>query len=209
VKLRPSILGLVLLLVACGAEDRSAGKGVITETTNAPAARGRVRTVDSVAVVSGTVQVVRADDVPEAWNGVVRSSATLDAEGRYRVGGLVPAALEVHAVVRDTRGRLLQGKIPFTVSEGDTLVTVPELLAGRASVLEGRFAPYDSVVGTLAEGWRLRATVRGLGSWVFLDSLGAWRFPDVAAGVWRVRVQKVDGVPGHETTLWESDVTAP
>jgi hypothetical protein len=200
---------LALLLVSCGSEERSAGKGVITETTNAPAARGRVRTSDSVAVVSGTVKVVRADDVPEAWNGVVRSTAYVDGDGRYRVGGLVPAALEVHAVVRDSRGRLLQGKVPFAVSADDTLVMVPELVASRASVLEGRFLAYDSAVATLESGWRLRSTVRGLGAWVFLDSVGGWRFSDVSAGTWRVRIQKVDGIPGHETTLWEGDVAAP
>lgn len=202
-------LAAILLLASCGSEDRSAGKGVITETTNAPAARGVVRTSDSVAVVSGTVQVVRADDVPEAWNGIVRSSAHVDGEGGYRVAGLVPAALEVHAVVRDARGRLLQGKVPFTVSPGDSLVSVPELVAGRASVLQGRYAAYDSVVAGLESGWRLRSTVRGLGAWMFLDSTGAWAFRDVAAGVWRVRIQKVDGIPGRETTIWEGDVTAP
>lgn len=209
--MRPASAALVasLLLVACGTDGPSAGKGVITETTNAPAARGVVRTADSVAVVSGTVQVVRADDVPEAWNGIVRSSAPVDGEGRYRVAGLVPAAFEVHAVVRDARGRLLQGKVPFTLLEGDSLVSVPEMVAGRASVLQGRYAAHDSVVATLSQGWRLRSTVRGLGAWVFLDSTGGWAFPDVAAGVWRVRIQKVDGIPGHETTLWEGDVTAP
>jgi hypothetical protein len=206
---RIAALAGVLLLASCGTDERSAGKGVITETTNAPAARGVVRTVDSVAVVSGTVQVVRADDVPEAWNGVVRSSAPVDGEGGYRVAGLVPAAFEVHAVVRDARGRLLQGKVPFILPEGDSLVSVPEIVAGRASVLQGRFAAYDSVVATLDSGWRLRSTARGLGAWVFLDSLGGWAFHDVAAGVWRVRIQKVDGIPGHETTLWEGDVVAP
>jgi hypothetical protein len=86
---------------------------------------------------------------------------------------------------------------------------VPELVASRASVLEGRFLAYDSVIGTLESGWRLRSTVRGLGAWVFLDSVGGWSFSDVSAGIWRVRIQKVDGIPGHETTLWEGDVAAP
>lgn len=196
-------------LLACASDDRVAGKGVITETTNGPAARGRVRTPDSVEVVSGVVSVVRADDVPEAWEGKVRRDAVVDAQGRYQVDGLVVADLELFARVRDAKGRELQGKIPFAIGSADTLIDLPDLQVRQASVLQGVYGQYDSVTATLPEGWLLRVVVRSLGSWMFLDSLGGWRFDNVANGTWRVRIQKVDGVPGHETTLWEGDVVAP
>lgn len=211
-KYHPGLLAgfAAAVFFACASDDgQVAGRGVITETTNGPAARGRILTSDSTEVVSGFVSVVRADDVPESWNGIVRREAVVDSAGRYRVEGLATADLELFARVRDTKGRELLGKIPFSTRNPETLVDVPDLVASDASVLQGVYGPYDSVLATLETGWKLRVVVRSLGSWMFLDSTGCWHFDNVASGTWRARIQKVDGIPGHETTLWEGDVIAP
>ena len=210
--MRPAATGILagLLLASCATEqDDVAGRGVITETTNGAAARGRLVSIDSVPLVSGEVRVVLADDVPEAWSGRVRSMDTISREGGFRVAGLAANDYELYAVARDSLGREILGKGSFRLTPRDSLLDLPDVVAGRSSRIAGRYAAYDSLVSVLERGWRVRAAVRGLGQWVFLDSVGGWSFDGIASGTYRVRIQKLDGVPGNETTLQEFDVRAP
>lgn len=205
-----ALLFLALAIWGCGDEgERISGRGVITETTNGVAARGRVLGPDSVPLVAGEVRAVRADDTPEAWNGVARSRDSLDAGGFFEIDRLDAATWELVAVAKDASGRDVLSRVGFAVSQGDTRVILPDLVAGAASRLEGVYAAYDSVFQTLPTGWRLRATPRGLGVWVFLDTTGAWSFDGVPSGTYRVRIEKVDGTPGNETVLQEFDAIAP
>lgn len=199
-----------LLLAACGSEDKGvAGRGVITETTNGAAARGRLVTADSSVLVAGEVRAVQSQDVPEAWNGWARSVDSIGPDGAFVLSGLPTASFDLFAVARDDQGRQVRATVAFQVRPGDSLVDLPELEVTRPSVLQGRYAAYDSLLPTLASGWRVRATVRGIGRWVFLDSVGGWRIDDVARGTYRVRIQKHDGTPGNETTVLEFDAQAP
>lgn len=205
-----ALLLTAILLGACGSEDKGiAGRGVITETTNGAAARGRLVSADSSVLLSGEVLAVQSEDVPEAWNGLARSVDSIGPDGAFRLKGLPAKSFDLFAVARDDQGRMVRGTVAFQVRPGDSLVDLPDLRVFRPSVLQGRYAAYDSLVPTLANGWHVRATVRGLGRWVFLDSTGSWRLEDVAPGSYRVRIQKHDGTPGSETTLLEFDAQAP
>lgn len=198
------------LLASCGSEDKGvAGRGVITETTNGAVARGRLVTSDSSVLVAGEVVAVQSEDVPEAWNGWARSVDSIGPGGEFVLSGLPAASFDLFAVARDDQGRQVRGTVAFQVPLGETRIDLPELEVTRPSALQGRYAAYDSLVPTLPSGWRVRATVRGLGRWVFLDSIGGWRIDDVARGTYRVRIQKHDGTPGNETTLMEFDAFAP
>jgi hypothetical protein len=204
------LLPLAFAMVGCGDDgDVVAGRGVITETTNGVAARGRVLGPDDTPLVLGEVRAVRADDTPEAWNGVPRSRDSLDAAGYFEIDRLDAAAWDLVAVARDASGREVLSRVGFTVSQGDSRVLLPDLSATPASRLRGTYAAYDSAVATLPTGWRLRATPRGLGVWMFLDSTGSWAFEGVPSGTYRVRIEKVDGTPGNETVLQEFDALAP
>lgn len=204
------LLPLVLAMVGCGDDaDVVAGRGVITETTNGVTARGRVLGPGNTKLVMGEVRAVRADNTPEAWNGVPRSRDSLDAAGYFEIDRLDAASWDLVAVAKDASGREVLSRIGFTVSPGEASVLLPDLSAAPASRLAGTYAANDSVVATLPMGWRLRATPRGLGVWVFLDSTGGWSFPGVPSGTYRVRIEKVDGTPGNETVLQEFDAIAP
>lgn len=204
------LLPLAVALVGCGDDgDGVAGRGVITETTNGVVATGRVLGPDSRPLASGEVRAVRADDTPEAWNGVPRSRDSLDAAGYFEIDRLDAARWELVAVAKDASGREVLSRVGFLVSQGDSRLVLPDLSAAPASRLAGTYAAYDSVVATLPMGWRLRATPRGLGVWVFLDSTGSWAFEGVPSGTYRVRIEKVDGTPGNETVLQEFDALAP
>lgn len=202
-------VAMAALLAGCATEDADvAGRGVITETTNGSAARGRLVSSDSVPLVSGEVRVVLADDVPEAWSGRVRAMDTISRDGGFRLAGLASHDYELYAVARDSLGREVLGKSSFRLTPRDSVLDLVEVVAGRSARISGTYASYDSLVPVLERGWRVRAAVRGLGQWVFLDSVGGWSFEGVAAGTYRVRIQKLDGVPGNETTLEEYDVQA-
>jgi len=199
---------LVSLLLGCGMDDdRIGGKGVITETTNGPAARGRLVSSDSTPLLSGQVRVVVDEDVPEAWNGTSRATSLVATDGTYRLNGLNKPAFVLYAQCLDANGRTRTGTFSFAVS-GQDEIALPDLVVSRPASIQGRFSAYDSVSSTLTGNWRLRAKVRGLGKEVLLDSVGAWRFDSIPAGTYRVRVEKLDWVPGHETTLWDSVLTA-
>lgn len=199
---------LVSMAVGCGTDDsRLSGKGVITETTNAPAARGRLATADSTPITAGSVRAVVDEDVPEAWNGISRSMSAVESDGSFRLSGLDKPAFVLYAEAVDSKGRQQTGRLPFTVKGQDDFV-LPDLVVTTPASLQGRFVAFDSVVRTLPSSWKLRAKVRGLGRETFLDSTGSWTFDHIPAGTYRVRIEKVDGIPGHETTLWDSTLTA-
>jgi hypothetical protein len=201
-------IALATLLAACGLDDpRTAGKGVITETTNSPAARGRLATSDSTPISTGTVRVVIDEDVPESWNGKSRAVAVVASNGEFRLTGLDKPAFLLLAKAIDAKGRTRTGLSTFSVAGQDEII-LPEIVITAPASLGGRFERYDSVAATLNGDWRLRAKVRGLGAEVFLDSTGRWNCDSVPAGRYRVRIEKVDGTPGHETTLWDSTLTA-
>lgn len=199
---------LVSMVAGCGMDDgRLAGKGVITETTNAPAARGRLATADSTPIAVGSVRAVIDEDVPEAWNGISRSMSAVGSDGTFLLEGLDKPAFVLYAEAVDAKGRQRTGTLSFSV-RGREDFTLPDLVIGPPASLQGKFPGFDSVTRTLPDTWRLRAKVRGLGRETFLDSSGGWRFDHIPAGSYRVRVEKVDGVPGHETTLWDSTLLA-
>ncbi|MEN9306863.1 MAG: hypothetical protein RL173_795 [Fibrobacterota bacterium] len=205
-----SILALALttILTGCGFDDqRVSGKGVITETTNAPAARGRLVSSDSIPIRSGQVRVVVDEDTPEAWNGTSRATSLVSTDGTYRLNGLNKPAFVLYAQCLDANGRTQSGTFSFAVSGVDE-IALPDLVVSRPASIQGRYAAYDSVAATLTGDYRLRAKVRGLGKEKLLDSVGAWRFDSIPAGTYRVRVEMVDWIPGHETTLWDSTFVA-
>jgi len=203
----PRSLGALalVLLWGCGRDESLAGKGVITETTNGVAARGRLVTADSVSVVSGQILAVIDQDVPEAWNGAARGTGAVGADGRYTVDGLNKPQFVLYAQARDAQGRSVGGQTRLSVA-GDSDVLVPDLAVAGLGSLGGTLPAYDSIAATLASGWRLRVKVRGLGWWAYLDSVGGWKIADLPPGVYHARVEKVDGIPGHETTLWEDSL---
>ena len=209
-RIRSRIAAAVLstLLVGCGMDDdRIGGKGVITETTNGPAARGRLVSSDSTPIASGQVRVVVDEDTPEAWNGTSRATSLVATDGTYRLNGLDKPAFVLYAQCLDANGRTRSGTFSFAVAGRDE-IALPDLVVSRPASIQGRFAAYDSVSSTLTGNWRLRAKVRGLGRETLLDSTGSWRFDSIPAGTYRVRVEKVDWIPGHETTLWDSTLKA-
>ena len=198
-------LAAILLVWACGKDDSLAGKGVITETTNGVAARGRLVTPESVAVVSGQVLAVIDEDVPESWNGTARGKGAVGADGRYVVAGLNKPRFILYAEVRDGQGRAVGGQMGFSVP-GDSDIVLPDLKVVALGSLSGTLPGYDSIAATLTTGWKLRVKVRGLGLWSYLDSLGTWSIDSLPGGLYHVRVEKVDGVAGHETTLWQDSL---
>jgi hypothetical protein len=202
----PRLVALAfLLLLGCGKDNSVAGKGVITETTNGVAARGRLVTTDSVPVVSGQVLAVIDEDVPEAWNGYARGNGAVGADGRYTVSGLNKPKFILYAQVRDGQGRSVGGQIGFAVA-GDSDIVLPDLQVVRLGSLSGTLAGFDSIAATLTSGWKIRVKVRGLGWWAYLDSTGGWKVDSLPGGIYHVRVEKVDGIPGHETTIWEDSL---
>lgn len=198
-------LAAFLLVWGCGKDDSLAGKGVITETTNGVAARGRLVTPDSVPVVSGQVLAVIDDDVPESWNGAARGKGAVGADGRYTVTGLNKPKFILYAQVRDERGRPVGGQMGFAVA-GDSDLVLPDLQVVALGSLTGTLPGFDSIAATLTTGWRLRVKVRGLGWWADLDSAGRWKVDSLPSGLYHVRVEKVDGIAGHETTLWQDSL---
>jgi len=195
-----STMSIALVAMGCGSDpDPVAGRGVITETTNGVAARGRLVTADSTPVVEGRVRVVLDEDIPESWNGAARDSSLVDPTGAYRLIGLDHPNYTLYAVAKDGKGRFVAGQFSFRV--GDSDVVLPDFAVAAQARMQGRFAAYDSVSAALPTGWFLRATVRGLGSWIRLDSVGGWHFDSIPSGIHHVRIQKVDGNPTHETTI--------
>ena len=198
-------LAALMLVWGCGKDDSLAGKGVITETTNGVAARGRLVTPDSVPVISGQVLAVIDEDVPESWNGAARGTGTVGSDGRYVVTGLNKPRFILYAQVRDGQGRAVGGQMGFVVP-GDSDIVLPDLQVVALGSLSGTLPGYDSIAATLTSGWKLRVKVRGLAWWSYLDSLGTWSIDSLPGGLYHVRVEKVDGIPGHETTLWEDSL---
>ena len=201
------LLVMVAILAGCGRDEALAGKGVITETTNGVAARGRLGTAESVPVVSGQVLAVIDEDVPESWNGSARGTGAVGADGRYVVGGLNKPRFILYAQVRDGSGRSVGGQMGFSVT-GDSDVVLPDLQVVGLGSLSGSLPAFDSISSALDSGWQLRAKVRGLGWWNYLDSAGRWRIDSLPRGLYHVRVEKIDWIPGHETTVWEDSLVA-
>ncbi|MBK9577810.1 MAG: hypothetical protein IPO40_12095 [Fibrobacteres bacterium] len=198
-------LGITGLLLGCSYGDRDAGKGIITETTNGVSARGRIVTADSVPVVSGTVVAVQDADSPDAWEGKPRASGQIQPNGSYQLVGLDQPKLIFYASATNANGNTRQGAVKVSVDGPDDFVA-PDLVVGRPAHLEGTYAAYDSVSQTLTGAWKLRVVVRGLGFSQFLDS-ARWRFDSIPPGFYHYRIQKVDWIPGHETTLFEDSMS--
>jgi hypothetical protein len=184
------------------ATEDLAGKGVITETTNGVSVRGQVVSADSIPLVGGSLRAVLDEDVPEAWNGTSRAVASFGSDGRFLLTGLDKPRFLLYADAKNSLGQRRAAIASIAIS-GDSTQTMPSIAVAPVGILDGRYTAYDSVAMTLASGWKLRATVRGLGAWAFLDSAGGWSFDSVPAGSYHLRIQKVDGVPTHETTLLE------
>jgi hypothetical protein len=207
----PRNLTLSALVLLCGCSsttDNLAGKGIITETTNGVSVRGQVVSADSIPLVGGSVRAVLDEDSPESWNGTSRSIASFGSDGEFLLKGLDKPRFFLFAEAKNNLGQRRAGVTNLTLS-GDAIQTMPSLSVTPLGRLQGRYAAYDSAQATLASGWRLRATVRGLGVWAFLDSTGGWSFDSVPAGSYRLRIQKVDGTPTNETTLQEFTLMAP
>ncbi|MEN9352690.1 MAG: hypothetical protein RL318_15 [Fibrobacterota bacterium] len=202
------LLAATALLCGCSTTESLSGKGIITETTNGVSVRGQVVSADSVPLVGGSVRAVLDEDVPESWNGTSRAIASFGSDGGFLLKGLDKPRFILFAEAKNDRGQHRAGVASLTIS-GDSTQTMLPFVAAPASILQGRYAAYDSVAATLASGWQLRATVRGLGMWTFLDSTGGWSFDSVPAGSYHLRIQKVDGTPTHETTLMEFTQSTP
>lgn len=195
---------LVSLALSCSFGDREAGKGIITETTNGVNARGRIVTVDSVPVVAGEVVAVLDEDVPEAWEGKTRSRGAIQSNGSYVLSGLDKPRMIFYAKATNANGHLRQGAMKVSVDGPDDF-TAPDLVAAKPGRLASRYAAYDSVSATLTGAWKLRVVVRGLGLSALLDS-ASWSFDSLPPGLHHYRIQKIDGIPGHETILLEDSL---
>lgn len=205
--MKPLWLGLCItgLLLGCSYRDRDAGKGIITETTNGVSARGRIVTADSVPVVSGTVVAVQDANTPDAWEGRPRATGQIQSNGSYQLAGLDQPKLIFYASATNANGNARQGAVKVSVDGAEDFVA-PDLVAGNPAHLEGTYAAYDSVSQSLTGAWKLRVVVRGLGITQLMDS-AHWRFDSIPAGFYHYRIQKVDWIPGHETTLLEDSMS--
>ncbi|MBK8800747.1 MAG: hypothetical protein IPN71_01575 [Fibrobacteres bacterium] len=199
-------LSLFAWLAGCSFGDREAGKGIITETTNGVSARGRIVTADSVPVVSGTVVAVQDANTPDAWEGKPRASGKIQSNGSYQLAGLDQPKLVFYANATNADGNARQGVMKVSVDGPDDFVA-PDLVVALPGYLEGTYAAYDSVSQTLTGAWKLRIVVRGLGITQLLDS-AHWRFDSIPPGFYHYRIQKVDWIPGHETTVFEDSMSS-
>lgn len=195
-------LGLALFALGCSFGDRDAGKGIITETTNGVTARGRLVTPDSQPIQRGTIRAVIDEDVPEAWNGTSRSVSGVGSDGSFELRGLDKPRMILLADASTGHGAYGSSR---SVQVHDTDFRLPDLVVQPRERLAGSWASFDSVATALPSGWFLRVTVRGLPDWHRMDSKD-WVFDSLPAGRWHVRIQAVDGVPGHETTLWRDSL---
>lgn len=191
---------LLVALIGCTLGEKSAGKGVITETTNVALARGTIFLYDSSRLEHTLIQVFRADSVPAAWEGVAFALDTTNALGEWSIGHLFEAEYQAVAISADSQW---MGQVYFNVvADVDTIIDLRIQLSPK-DTLVGVFENYYSIVDTLPQGKYLRANMKGLGHVVSLDSTGAYMFPNVPKGQHFVRIQLVDGIPTHEVTLWE------
>ncbi|HNY32303.1 MAG TPA: hypothetical protein PKO15_15570 [Fibrobacteria bacterium] len=199
-------LGLALLTLGCSFGDRESGKGVITETTNGVTARGRLVAPDSLPIRSGTIRAVIDEDVPEAWNGHPRSASSVGSDGSFELRGLDKPRMILLADATTGKGAYGSSR---SIHVHDSDFRLPDLAMQPRERLAGSWTSYDSALAALPSGWFLRITVRGLPESKRLDAKD-WVFDSLPPGTWHVRIQAVDGVPGHETTLWRDSLpTSP
>lgn len=198
--MRKYSLLVFLILLGCSSHENSAGKGVITETTNVGVARGHVELFQGDSVPRAIVRIFRAEDIPAAWEGAVYAVDTTDAEGNWSVEHLYVADYQAVAVSMDSA---YMGQVYFTIDENQDSLAALAIPLAAPDTLSGVFADYQAVQDTLSEGYRLRACLRGLGYSVFLTETGTYEFTGVPRGRHFLRIQSTDWVPGHEITIWE------
>jgi hypothetical protein len=204
--MRKPIFLLIGILFGCSSHENSAGKGVITETTNIGVARGHVEISQGEPASKVFIQIFRADQTPSAWEGMIYGEDTTDENGNWSIDDLYEGDYQVIAFTKDS---LKMGQGYFTIkAEQDSLATLDIPLAD-ADTLFQVFPYFQEALDTMPEGYQLRACLRGLGRWTFMGNDGSFEFDGVPRGKHYVRVQYIDGVPGHETTIWEDwvDVT--
>lgn len=198
-KMPKYILMALVLFVGCTSQDKSAGKGVITETTNGTSARGWIELSQGVPAPETFVKIYRAQDIPSAWEGIVYAADTTDQDGHWSVGGIFEAQYQAIAMSADGK---VMGMTYFSVLANQEEEAEVPIALNPMDTLYGEYADFSAVKDTLSEGWFLRACLRGLGYTKNLGEAGEFSFEGVPRGSHYVRIQRVDGAPSHEETLW-------
>jgi len=170
----------------------AAGKAVRSGSADIEAGRTETREV-VLAVegfVEGTVRTAAGAPVPKARVSLDASyepmnpSATTDAEGRYRLGGLPAGTARLRAGTRE------QGTATTAVEieAGQVARWDPVLDPGR--VLSGRVVDQD---GAPLAGWTLEASVGMHSPWrgqAQTDAEGAFRMADLQPGTLRLELRR-------------------
>jgi len=188
------------MIFSCSMFQENAGKGVITETTNVGVARGLVASSMGAPVELAFVSVFRAQDIPSAWEGQVYATDTTGTNGTWSVDSLYEADYQAVAITPDSS---MMGQVYFPITTSQDSITELKITLEPTDTLRGKYDDYAVVMDTLTQGWLLRANLRGLGANALLSDNGTYEFPGVPRGLHYVRVQRIDGIPGHETTLWQ------
>jgi len=191
---------IVCFIFNCSLGEKSAGKGVITETTNIGLARGILYSVDSTPLANAWITVYRAHDIPAAWEGVAFARDTTNRSGEWGVSHLFEAEYQAIALSPDS---LWMGQLYFTITGLRDTISGLEIQMAPADTLIGFFDEYQNIMDTLPASKSLRANLRGMGHVVSLNNDGSYQFIGVPKGMHYVRIQLVDGIPTHEQTLWE------
>ncbi len=181
------VISVVLILLGGCGDDRVAGRGVASETTNGTVVSGVVRAPSGAPAARARVEM------RDPASGILVAFDSTDGEGAWAL--LVPRAGRFVISSRTSN----EGVLAW-VSVGERATTVGDLVQSGLRPLNGR-------VGGISDGGALLVRLPGLGLETAVAPDSSWSFPAVPEGVHLVWVESSTlGLVGEAVaSVWRSD----